>query len=282
MNEITLREKIICGTGKIAAKTAKDHGASRATQMRIRNGSQNFYFKKYHSLERNGNHLPVPASILYRLIYFGINLSYHEASRMDKDDMAQETCLRIMGLDTVADNSPAIVVWWARRVASTYRRAYEIRKHFVALDDLYPHQEPAIENSIDPYNIDEKSLDELKEILNTAQPSDDDSDALYAAFREMRFRQEDYQCLKCERKHNLSLHHILPRRVRTENTIENTAVLCQSCHNRIEVWYTAAEFIGLNMQYQRIFDLYLRKDSKQTVSEIVGILARIKKADKQS
>lgn len=120
------RKKIYVGTGENAALLAKTNNASKATCSRIRNGRQNFYFARYHELQREGNHLPKTSVSIYNLIAAGIRTVWPKINDFDFDDVAQETAIRIMGLPA-CENPDITVVYWAKRTAQTFMKKNRVR-----------------------------------------------------------------------------------------------------------------------------------------------------------
>lgn len=49
--------------------------------------------------------------------------------------------------------------------------------------------------------------------------------------RQFIFKRDDYTCLKCKTKTNLSIDHILPIHTGGENKISNLQTLCKSCNS---------------------------------------------------
>jgi hypothetical protein len=276
-----MRKKIIVGSGQKAATKARLAGASKATCSRIRTGKQNFFFSRYHDLLRNGNKIPREGDELYRLIHMGIRSVVPEINDFDLDDIAQECAYRLMGLDHWGNNPDAICIWWSKRVAKQFVKVLaKSRSRFLALDVI---ADPAWKNFPERFEYfyeaewENKTTTELQEVLNSVGPDDDDE--LYHCFRRMRKRQCNSACEKCGSAEAWTLHHIIPRRVRVENTIENTAGLCETCHNTVEVWYSIAEAINFN-EYKKIFDLFLKSHTANFSEAAVAL--RIAKECKEN
>jgi hypothetical protein len=47
-------------------------------------------------------------------------------------------------------------------------------------------------------------------------------------------KRDNFTCQLCGKKGATSVHHIIPRRVRIDNSPENLITLCRSCHNKVE------------------------------------------------
>ena len=262
------RQKIYLGTGAEAANIAARLGASKATISRIRTGRQDFYFAGYHDLNRDGEFLPSTKAPINELIEIGVRAVWPEISDFDLDDVRQEVLLRIMGLKKRPQSADAIVVWWAKRVAMSLRRMlYSARISFSTALLLYRGENMQYEEIWDEYQVENRTSEELQEILNSV----DTKHPLYIAFRTMRYRQSGGKCAKCGLHEwgNWELHHIVPRRIRTINTVENTVGLCRLCHAQIEIVNGVAEQqYGRDVNYNKLFQAFLRQGVDKTLDQI--------------
>jgi hypothetical protein len=271
-----IRKKFFVGSGQEAAAKARLAGASKATCSRIRTGKQNFFFSRYHDLLRNKNKIPYEKDEFYRLIHMGIRSVAPEINQFDLDDIAQECAYRLIGLNSWGNNPNAVCITWAKRITKQFIkvRSYS-RSHFLSLNLIADPQWKASHEQFKYFYESEwenKTTAELQDVLNAVGPDDDDE--LYHRFRWMRKRQCAGACEKCGSVEAWTLHHIIPRRIRVENTIKNTAGLCETCHNTVEVWYSIAEAINFT-DYQKIFRIFM-KSSAADFTEVAAILKTAK------
>lgn len=211
---------------------------------------------------------------ILKLIRVGTLCAYPNIPEFDRDDLIQEIVIYLSG--KIWDNSfrDAHVIALSKRIANTWRIDREpgtlrYRKSFGTTllrygMDVHPKTEWP-EDYIDVDFADLQSESEMQAALNAAEYDS----ALYVAFRAMRIRTASHMCARCGSDEFLTIHHIMPRSVRTENTIENTAVLCRPCHDEAEFVYGMIRVDGepLESEYHEIYSAWMKAPSTQIYLE---------------
>jgi 5-methylcytosine-specific restriction endonuclease McrA len=206
-----------------------EHGISRQTAWRAR--QRGWFANGYHTREINSREITnTEARAILRDAKIGVKkamrlLNTQSSFRpFQASDLVQEALLRLLELAGHEKfQHPGWRVNVARNATSAFIRQRVWRKEV----DLNGHE---WEMQDDP-TVNLKTPAEMQAFLN--QRGAGDNDSFYEAFRIMRLREEKH-CAKCRSKNHLTIHHILPRRIRTINTRENTAVLCRACHDRVD------------------------------------------------
>lgn len=249
---------------------AKAAGASRTTLWRIASGKQAGYNPaRGKSPKKTWIGLPMTRQPILELIKIGTLLAYPKLSNFDRDDLIQEIIIYLSG--KIWDNSSfhdARVIALSKRISNTWRMDREqgtlrYRRSFgTTLLRFGMNVHPVTdwpEDYIDVDFADYHSEMEMQAALNAAEYDS----SLYAAFRAMRIRIAHHMCERCDSDDFLTIHHIMPRSVRTENTIENTAVLCRSCHDEVEFVYgmIRVDSEPHESEYERIYSAWMKAPS---------------------
>lgn len=227
--------------------------------------------------------LPKTREPILKLIRLGTLCTYPGLSEFDRDDLIQEIVIYLSGKiwdDSL--NRDAHVIALSKKIANTWRMDREpgtlrYRKSFGTTllrygMDVHPKTEWP-----DEYIFDWESENDLQSVLNAAEYDS----TLYIAFRAMRIRLAAHMCERCGGDDTLTIHHIMPRSVRTENTIENTAVLCRPCHNEVEFVYGMIRVDGElhESEYEKIYSAWMKAPS--TTKFLKGYFDEKKRSEKK-
>lgn len=248
---------------------AKAAGASRTTLWRIASGKQTGYNPaRGKSPKKTWIGLPRTREPILKLIRLGTLCTYPSLSDFDRDDLIQEIVIYLSQKTWDERYKDGCVVALAKWIAGIWRNTREqgtlrCKKSFGTTllqygMDVHPKTDWP-EDYIDVDFADLESETEMRAALNAAEYDS----SLYAAFRAMRIRRARYVCERCGGDDFLTIHHIMPRSVRTENTIENTAVLCRSCHDEVEFVYgmIRVDSEPHESEYERIYSAWMKAPS---------------------
>lgn len=248
------------GTGSKAARNAKAAGASKATCSRIRTGKQNCWNPDYHNAQVLWD-MPETNEPILEIISRATRKTWPELSDFDRDDLIQEIAIRLNNTPNWNPEKRSTdyhAFWVSYTIAREYKRGRG--KNYMRLTHIndFARQEPSEDPEYDPYIYwDENSA---QKILNEAETSSE----LWSIFRQMRKDQHSGRCQKCGDNENWTLHHIKPRKLGCENTIENTAGLCRTCHDEIEFVNGMLETAG-DVNYQKTFRTWLKHGTEKTL-----------------
>lgn len=249
-----------------ALENAKAAGASRTTLWRISSGKQQSYSpNRGKSPKKKWISLPKTQEPLLKLIRIGTLCTYPSLSDFDRDDLIQEIVIYLANRSWEDKNNDGRVIAIAKKIAETWRINREPgtlrhRKSFGTTllqygIDVHPKTEWP-EDYIDMDFAGLQSESEMQAALNAAEYDS----SLYYNFKNMRIRLASYICERCGGNDNLTIHHVMPRSVRTENTIENTAVLCRPCHDEVEFVYGMIRVDGEphESEYEKIYSAWMK------------------------
>ena len=256
-------------------EVAEKAGASRTTLWRIKSGKQNGYNPtRGRSPRRPWIGLPHTRKPILDVIRIGTLCAYPELPAFDRDDLVMEIVLYISDKTWSDENYDAVVMTIAKKIALTWKKDRQvgsltfrknegIRKSYKMLISGTPQT-----CWPDDFIFALPSENDLQAVLDAAETSS----SLYHSFRAMRLSQANYACEKCGNSNNLTLHHILPRKVRCVNTMENTAILCRSCHDRIEYVNDMIRLDGEipESEYQKIFQSWMKSSSTRFLTKYFG------------
>lgn len=254
-----------------ALEAAKAAGASRTTLWRIASGRQQSYSPHLgKSPKKKWVGLPKTREPILKLIRLGTLCTYPSLSEFDRDDLTQEIVIYMSQKTWDERYKDGYVVALSKRIAGIWRNTREPatlrhRKSFGTTlmrygMDVHPKTEWP-EDYIDVDFADLNSESEMQAALNAAEYDS----SLYYHFRRMRIRMAAHMCERCGGYDDLTIHHIMPRSVRTENTIENTAVLCRPCHDEVEFVYGMIRVDGEphESEYEKIYSAWMKAPSTQ-------------------
>lgn len=255
-----------------ALENAKAAGASRTTLWRISSGKQQSYSpNRGKSPKKKWIGLPKTQEPILKLIRIGTLCTYPSLNDFDRDDLIQEIVIYLANRSwDMAQNNDGRVIAIAKKIAETWHMDREPgtlrhRKSFGTTllrygIDVHPKTEWP-EDYIDVDFADLNSESEMQAALNAAEYDS----SLYYHFRRMRIRMAAHMCERCGGYDDLTIHHIMPRSVRTENTIENTAVLCRPCHDEVEFVYGMIRVDGEphESEYEKIYSAWMKAPSTQ-------------------
>lgn len=226
-----------------AFKKAKDAGASRTTLWRIKSGKQKKYSPwrgKNPKIQEIAEEIPKE---WYDSAIKGTFYAWPELAKFDRDDLVQEaviTAARHMVGKKIPQEKEKQLRYVFYIAVNKAREARERgssslgRKWLIRAGDVTTIS-PQLWGSFNGFEYDFKTEDEAQKILN------ENDGELYLQFAKMR-RKEIAKCQKCGNDMvKLTIHHIIPRKIKTINTRQNTAVLCRGCHDEIEFVYAYAE-----------------------------------------
>lgn len=246
--------------------TIKNPCASRTTRWRIKTGRQKSYNPaRGCKPKRAWLNLPKTRSNIVDLVRNGTICAYRDLPEFDRDDLVQEIICYLAEKKWNSEMQDGRVVNIAKSFAATWAKDREVgslryRKSFQTTLLRYGLEvHPKTQWPDDCLSFEDE--EEAQQLLNQAASGD----ALYSAFRQMRLRQEKHSCLRCASAKDLTIHHIVPQSVERINTIENTVVLCRTCHDEVEFVY---DMIRLDEklskeQFRKIFCAWSNESSSE-------------------